>query len=142
MGITNFEMVVGANSQDLAVNVTAAIGAGWQPYGYPYAEQTNGSTTRVVQAMVKGAAIGTVAPGSVPLVDGGSVTVHNSAGTNVAGTHVAEVSGGNLTDVKLAASIAPVANGLALTGVTPTGTYTDTVTFTVANGVITAIVLS
>lgn len=35
-----------------------------------------------------------------------------------------------------------VVNGETLTGVAPTGTYTNTVTFTVANGVITAIALS
>lgn len=35
-----------------------------------------------------------------------------------------------------------VSSGQALTGVTPSGIYTNTVTFTVAGGVITAIVLS
>ncbi|UVX34744.1 MAG: hypothetical protein [Bacteriophage sp.] len=35
-----------------------------------------------------------------------------------------------------------VSDGQALTGVPPTGTFTDTVTFTVANGVITGIALS
>ncbi len=71
-----------------------------------------------------------------------TITVQNSAGTAVAGTHTATVAAGVLSNVKLAATIAPVASGLALTGVTPTGTYTNTVTFTVAAGVITAIVLS
>lgn len=42
----------------------------------------------------------------------------------------------------LAATSTVVTNGQDLTGVTPSGTYTDTVTFTVAGGVITAIVLS
>jgi hypothetical protein len=35
-----------------------------------------------------------------------------------------------------------VDSGDTLTGVAPSGTYTNTVTFTVANGVITAIALS
>lgn len=71
-----------------------------------------------------------------------TVPVQNSAGAVVAGTHTATVAAGVVSNVKLAATIAPVASGLALTGVTPTGTYTNTVTFTVAAGVITAIVLS
>lgn len=39
-------------------------------------------------------------------------------------------------------SMAVVPDGFALTGIEPSGTYTDTVTFTVADGAITAIVLS
>lgn len=80
---------------------------------------------------------------AVVLVNNGdAVVVKNSAGTTVAGTHTAEAAAGVLTDVKLAATVAPVTNGQALTGVTPSGSYTNTVTFTVAAGVITAIVLS
>lgn len=80
---------------------------------------------------------------TIAMVDSAdTVVVHNSAGTNVAGTHTAEVAVGALTDVKLAATVAPVTSGQVLTGVTPTGTFITSVTFTVANGVITAIVLS
>lgn len=43
---------------------------------------------------------------------------------------------------ELPATQTVVSSGQALTGVTPSGTYTDTVTFTVAGGVITAIALS
>ncbi len=71
-----------------------------------------------------------------------TVVVHNSAGATIAGTHTAEVAAGVLTDVKLAATVAGVTNGQALTGVTPSGVFATTVTFTVANGVITAIALS
>lgn len=39
-------------------------------------------------------------------------------------------------------TITTVETGETLTGVTPSGSYTNTVTFTVANGAITAIVLS
>ena len=39
-------------------------------------------------------------------------------------------------------NVAPVSNAQQLTGVTPTGTYSTKVTFTVVNGAITAIVLS
>lgn len=80
---------------------------------------------------------------TVAMVDNAdTVTVHDSTGAAVTGTHTAEVALGVLTDVKLDASIAPVADAFALTGVTPSGSYTNTVTFTVAGGAITAIVLS
>jgi len=80
---------------------------------------------------------------TIAMVDNSdTVVVKNSAGTTVTGTHTAEVAVGVLTDVKLAATVAPVLNGGTLTGVTPSGTYSTTVTFTVASGVITAIALS
>lgn len=80
---------------------------------------------------------------TVAMVDNAdTVVVHNSAGSNIAGTHTAEVALGVLTDVKLASTVAAVINGGTLTGVTPTGTYATTITFTVAAGVITAVALS
>jgi len=44
--------------------------------------------------------------------------------------------------IAVAVSGTIVANGEVLTGVTPTGTFATTVTFTVANGAITAIALA
>jgi hypothetical protein len=80
---------------------------------------------------------------TIAMVDNAdTVAVHNSAGTNVVGSHAAEVALGVLTDVKLAATVAPVVNGGTLTGVTPSGVYTNTITFTVSGGVITAVALS
>lgn len=79
---------------------------------------------------------------TVAMVDtADAVVVHNSAGAAVAGAHVAEVAAGVLSDVKLAATIAPIANGAALV-VPVTGAYVTTATVTVANGVVTGIVLS
>lgn len=73
--------------------------------------------------------------------NGATVTAANSANNKtVNATYV--VSGGNVQRVSLPATAAIVTSGQALTGVAPTGTYTNTVTFTVANGVITAIALS
>jgi hypothetical protein len=70
-----------------------------------------------------------------------NITMQNSAGAAIAGNHPASVVNGVLSNVKLAATIAPVANGAALV-VPVTGSYTTTATVTVANGVVTAIVLS
>lgn len=79
---------------------------------------------------------------TVAMVDNADVVaVKNSAGSAVAGSHVAEVALGVLTDVKLAATIAPVANGAALV-IPVTGAYLTTATVTVALGVVTGIVLS
>lgn len=78
-------------------------------------------------------------PTGASVANGAAVPVVNSAGTAVAGTHTATVAGSTLTNVKLAATVATVANASTFPGVTGTGT---TATFTVANGVITGIVLS
>lgn len=132
---------------DAAQAAITAVGAGG-------ATVANGATVAVVNsasadshnatATVTGSTLTNVKlSATVAFVDNAdTITVQNSAGTAVAGTHTATVAVGVLSNVKLAATIAPVASGLALTGVTPTGTYTNTVTFTVAAGVITAIVLS
>ena len=72
--------------------------------------------------------------------DGEAVPVVNSAGTAVAGTHSATVTASEVTNIKLAATIAPVASGL-VADVTVTGTGTK-LALTVAGGKITAAVLS
>lgn len=103
-----------------------------------------GADSHSATATVASGAISSVKfAATVAMVDNAdTVAVHNSAGTNVAGSHTAEVALGVLTDVKLAATVAPVVNGGMLTGVTPTGIYTNTITFTVSGGVITAVALS
>lgn len=75
------------------------------------------------------------------VVNGGTVNVENSAG-NLDSPATASVSANTLNNVRLAATKTIVTSGQALTGVTPSGTYTNTVTFTVTDGLITAIVLS
>lgn len=80
-----------------------------------------------------------IVPPSV--TNGQAVTVANSVNNkSVSGTAV--VTGAALTRISLPATAAIVTSTQALTGVTPSGTYTNTVTFTVAGGVITAIALS
>lgn len=117
------------------------------------AEINNGDTVAVVNSAGADShnSTATVTAGSltnvklaatVAMVDqSDTVTIQNSAGTGVAGSHTATVTAGVLANVKLAATIAPVANGAALT-VPVTGTYTTTATVSVANGVVTGIVLS
>lgn len=84
-----------------------------------------------------------VSPGPTQAVvsNGGTVTAANSANNKtVSATYV--ISAGAVQRVSLPATAAIVTSTQALTGVTPSGTYTNTVTFTVAGGVITAIALS
>lgn len=78
---------------------------------------------------------------TIILANATAVNVKNSAGTKtVAGT--ANVSAGTLNSIDLPASAALITSAQALTGVTPTGSFVTTVTFTVTAGVISAIVLS
>lgn len=66
----------------------------------------------------------------------------NSTGTVAGGNGTVTVTNGAIANIKLPAGTALVPNAYALTGVAPTGTYTSTVTFTVAGGLITGITLS
>lgn len=74
------------------------------------------------------------------LKQGQNVAVRNSAGAD-SHNATAVVTGGALTGVNLAATVALVDNADALV-VPVTGTYATTATFTVAAGVITSIALS
>lgn len=70
-----------------------------------------------------------------------NVVVQNSAGAAVTSAGVAAVAAGVLSNVKLPATIAAVANAVKVNVASVSGTG-NFATFTVANGVITAIVLS
>lgn len=78
---------------------------------------------------------------SAVVANGATVNVENSAG-NLDSPATAVVAGSAISGVRLAATKTIVTSGQALTGVTPTGTFATTVTFTVAAGLITGIVLS
>lgn len=69
------------------------------------------------------------------------VTITNSNNL-LASTGSAVVGGGSVTRVSLPSQVTPVSNGQVLTGLPPTGTYTNQITFAVANGIITGITLS
>lgn len=139
---------------DAAIVAATAIGGSAAPLPATQAIVTDAGTAPVKNSAgvaVPGTSTYTVAANAVtgvnlpatvaPVANAATVVVQNSAGTVVAGTHAATVAAGALSNVKLAATIATVANGVKVnaTSVTGTGNFA---TFTVANGVITAIVLS
>lgn len=84
----------------------------------------------------------TVPDGSVVVGDGDSIDVLNLNGTVTTAATVEVDADLGTAQVRFPATAAGVANGATLTGVEPTGTYTNTITFTVAGGVITGIALS
>lgn len=102
-----------------------------------------GTVTKVGVATVAANAISGVAlPATSAIVDSGSAPVmQNSAGTAIPGTSVRTVAAGAESNIKLPATVAPVVNGVKINAVSVTGTG-NFATITVANGVITAIVLS
>ena len=83
----------------------------------------------------------TLPAGEVAVADNDTVPVKRSSGTVVGGAATINVAAGALVDVTLPAATALAVAG-AQTGITVTGTYTSGVSFTVANGAITAITLS
>lgn len=128
--LTNVKLAATVAMVDQGDSVTMQNSAGTAIAGTHSATVTAGALANVKLAA-------TVAP----VTNSQSVTIQNSAGTAVAGTHAATVAAGVVSNIKLAATVAPVVNGAALT-VPVTGTYTTTATISVANGVVTGIVLS
>lgn len=138
MSITSFKVLraVGVNSISAAVN--AALADGMQPFGAP---MLDASRDTYAQAMVAGTPdSGGLPEGSVAVADGDTVAVVNSAGAE-SHNATAAVASDTLTNVKLADTVALVDDAQALT-VPVTGNYVDTITPTVADGVITGFVLS
>lgn len=116
----------------------------WSAAAAAYFNSLSGKNKRnfaeAMNAYYGGVKDGTIVPPPT-VTNGQSVTMANSANSKtVSGTAV--VTAGTLTRISAPATAAIVTSSQTLTGVTPTGTYTNTVTFTVANGVITAIALS
>lgn len=72
---------------------------------------------------------------------GDGINLQNSAGAAQGGQVTMQVAGGVAVGARMAATTSAVTNGQALT-VPVTGTYTDTATVAVANGVVTGITLS
>jgi hypothetical protein len=78
---------------------------------------------------------------SAVVTNGQAVTMQNSQGTAIAGTHTASVAANALSNVKLDATVATLKNGVKQSGFTVTGTGTF-FTPTITNGVCTGGVLS
>lgn len=135
-------------AQRVAVRDTALqVSAITQPFAQNARTPTAAETALITSVLDKAAAALAVAGASgIPatsavVANGATVVVQNSAGTAVPGTHTATVAASALSNVKLAATVAAVANGAKVNAVSVTGTG-NFATFTIAAGVITAIVLS
>lgn len=103
-----------------------------------------GADAHTATAIISGAGVltGFNLGASIAMVDNSdTLSVINSAGSNAHPAVAVVSTAGNVTGVRLAATAAMVDNGQALT-VPVTGTYTTTATISVANGVVTGIVLS
>lgn len=103
-----------------------------------------GTVTKVGVATVATSAITGVALAATEAIvtnAAATVVVQNSAGAAITSAGVAAVAAGALSNVKLPATIAAVTTATKYNAVSVTGTG-NFATFTVANGVITAIVLS
>lgn len=116
----------------------------WANAAAAYFNSLSGKDKRNVsdamQAYYGGVQAGTIVPPPT-VANGATVTMANSTNTKtVSGTAV--VTAGVLSRVSAPATAAIITSAQTLTGVTPTGTYTNTITFTVANGVVTAVALS
>lgn len=125
-------------------SITGRNDRSWARAAAAYFSQLSGKTkpsyVDAMNAYYGGIFNGTIVP-PASVANGATVTMANSANTKtVSGTAV--LTGSTLTRVAAPATAAIITSGQALTGVTPTGTFATTVTFTVANGVITAIALS
>ncbi|AXH71955.1 MAG: putative structural protein [Podoviridae sp. ctbj_2] len=81
-----------------------------------------------------------LAANRVAITTAATAPVQNSAGAAI-GTGTITVAANAISNIRLPATVAGVSNGAALT-VPVTGTYTNTATIAVANGVITGITLS
>lgn len=109
------------------------------PQGIPVVLVDNGTPVIVGNKGVPITIVGGTSDSSA-VTNGQTVVVNNSSHTDpVNGT--AHIVNGFFVDVHLPSNTALVGNG-EQTGVAPTGTFTSAVTFTVVNGVITAITLS
>jgi hypothetical protein len=103
-----------------------------------------GTVTKTGVATVAANAItGVALPAASAIIDNAAanVVVQNSAGAAVSSAGLAAVAAGALTSVRLPATIAAVATGVKINAGTVSGTG-NFATITVANGVITGIVLS
>lgn len=135
---------------DQAVTAASAIG-GAATLPATQAIVANGATVNIknstgtiskpgVATVAANAVTGVALPATMTIVEnGGDVVLTNSAGTDIPGAHVRLVENGAQPSIKLAPTVAAVTSGLSTVAATGTGTK---VTFTVANGVITAITLS
>jgi hypothetical protein len=135
MSITATKVLKAATPDDLEAQMTALLGT-YQPHGDAFK-----MGDWVCMVMIQGTPdVNNNASDAASILDGDTVAVKLNDGSD-SHNAVATVSGNALSDVKLAATVAMVDNGDTLS-IEPSGTFVDTVTIAVANGVITGITLS
>jgi len=144
MPYTDIKFVRTSSIAELETMLPPMLKQGYQPYG---PVQIRNSTTSqggydFFQAMVIGDS-SVLSSGQKLMTDGDAVTVQNSAGVAVAGTHKVSIVNGALV-LKLDAIVAPLINGQVQNSVPVTnnallsiGTANRKVTSTVAAGALT-----
>lgn len=144
MPITDIKFVRASSIAELETMVPPLLKAGWQPYGAVQIRNTNNASGGYdfFQVMVMG---DSTTPNSNQklMTDGDAVTVQNSAGVAVAGTHKISIVNGVLV-LKLDPTVAPLISGQVQNAVPVTnnallaiGTTNRKVTSTVAAGALT-----
>ncbi len=144
MPITDVKFVRASSIAELETMVPPLLKSGWQPYGSVQIRNTNNASGGYdfFQTMVMG---DSTTPNSNQklMTDGDAVTVQNSAGVAVAGSHKLSIVNGVLT-LKLDPTIAPLINGQVQNAVPVTnnallaiGTTNRKVTSAVAAGALT-----
>lgn len=131
---------------ELGESVPPTLPAGSAPVGNGVPVQVRNSAAAdahpAVSVVTAGALTGVNLAATVAMVDNSdTVVIQNSGGTVKGASGTAVVANGVVTAVRTPATSAVVVGG-AQTGVTVTGTYTSTVSFTITSGNLTGITLS
>lgn len=144
MPITDIKFVRTSSINELESMIPPMLAQGYQPYGVVQIRNSPGAQGGYdfFQAMVMGD-MTTPTSNQKLLTDGDAITVQNSAGVAVAGSHKVAVVNGSLV-LKLDATVAPLINGQVQNSVPVTnnallsiGTTNRKVTSTVAAGALT-----
>lgn len=145
MPFTDVKYLRTSSIAELERMVPPLIATGWQPFGVPQI-RNSADGYDFFQMMVMGND-SVLAANQKLMTDGDAVTVQNSAGVVVTGTHKISVSNGALI-LKLDATVAPVINGAVQNAVPVTnnallsiGTVNRKVTTTVASGAVSGLTI-
>lgn len=149
MPYTDIKFVRTSSIAELETMIPPLLKQGYQPYGPVQIRNSANSQGGYdfFQAMVIGDS-SVLAANQKLLTDGDAITVQNSAGVAVAGTHKLSIINGALV-LKLDATVAPLINGLVQNSVPVTnnallavGTANRKVTSTVSAGALTNLTIA
>lgn len=127
----------------MAINTTNSPIPGADGTLIPAMGDITGQTARALERVHAGLITDAVEPpadGTANISDADTLSITNSAGEDGHDATVA-ITGNDITGITLADTVAMIDDGTALV-VPVTGTYTDTITPTIADGVVTGFVLS